>query len=246
MGAIRGTIWAMNDKRCYELRIYTAGEGKLDALNARFRNHTLGLFKKHGMTSVGYWTPLANPERKLYYVLAYPNREFRNAAFKAFGADPEWQAVYKESEKDGKLATKVESQFLHTLDFSPKLPAKSTPLKQPRAFELRTYYASPGNLARLQNRFRQHTTRLFEKHKMTNIAYWELDPDQKGADNTLVYLMAYPNEAARKASWDSFRTDPAWLVAREASEKDAGGALTLKDGGVVSLLLTPTDYSPLV
>ena len=108
----------MNDKRCYARRIYTAGEGKLDALNARFRNHTLKLFEKHGMTSVGYWTPSEketkeNPERKLYYVLSYPSREFRNAAFKAFGADPEWQAAYKESEKDGRLAVKVESQFLH-------------------------------------------------------------------------------------------------------------------------------------
>ena len=239
----------MNDKRCYELRIYTAGEGKLDALNARFRNHTLKLFEKHGMTSVGYWTPSEketkeNPERKLYYVLSYPSREFRNAAFKAFGADPEWQAAYKESEKDGRLAVKVESQFLHTLDFSPKLPAKSA--RQPRAFELRTYYASPGNLARLQNRFRQHTFKLFEKHKMTNIAYWELDPDQKGADNTLVYLMAYPSEAARKASWDTFRTDQAWQAAREASEKEAGGALTLKEKGVISVPLVPTDYSPLV
>lgn len=234
----------MNDKRCYELRIYTAGEGKLDALNARFRNHTLALFKKHGMTNIGYWVPAENPEQKLYYVLSFPSREFRDAAFKAFGADPEWQAAYKESEKDGRLAVKVESILMHSLDFSPKLPAKSA--RQPRAFELRTYYASPGNLARLQNRFRQHTLKLFAKHKMINIAYWELDADQKGADNTLIYLMAYPSEAARKASWDTFRTDPAWLAAREASEKDAGGMLTLKEGGVVSLLLTPTDYSPLI
>ena len=233
---------SMNDTRCYELRIYTAGEGKLDALNARFRNHTLKLFKKHGMTSIGYWLPLENPERKLTYVLSYPSRDARAAAWKAFGADPEWQAVFKDSEKEGKLAVKVESQLLHTLDFSPRLPAK--PAKAPRTFELRTYIATPGNLARLQNRFRQHTMRLFEKHKMTNIAYWELDTDQKGADTTLLYLMAYPTVAARETAWNNFRTDPAWLAAREASEKEAGGLLTIKDG-VQSLMLTPTDYSSL-
>lgn len=233
----------MNDKHCYELRVYTAAEGKLEALHARFRNHTLKLFAKHKMTNIGYWTPLENPERKLYYVLAYPSREAREAAWKAFIADPQRQAIFQESERDGKLVAGIESFLMHTLDFSPKLPGRSA--KSPRAFELRTYVASPGNLARLQNRFRHHTVKLFEKHKMTNVAYWELDADQKGADSTLIYLMAYPSEAARKVSWDSFRTDPAWLAAREASEREAGGMLTLKDGGVVSVPLTPTDYSPM-
>ena len=67
-----------NDARCYELRVYFANDGKLDALNKRFREHTCQLFEKHGMTNVGYWMPLENPERKLYYILSYPNRAARD------------------------------------------------------------------------------------------------------------------------------------------------------------------------
>lgn len=232
----------MKDTRCYELRVYTAAEGKLDALQARFREHTTKLFEKHGMTNIGYWVPVNNPERKLYYILAYPNRGAREAAWKAFGADPEWQRAYKESEKDGRLAIKVESTLLHTTDFSPKIETKSG--KAPRTFELRTYTASPGNLGRLLARFRNHTVKLFEKHGMTNVSYWELEPGQKGAESTLVYLMAYPGAKERDAMWSAFRGDPAWTAAREASEKDAGGSLTIKDG-VQSVILTPTDFSTL-
>src|SRR6186997_1282851 len=94
--------------RCYELRVYYAAEGKLDALNARFRDHTCALFTKHGMTNVGYWMPMENPERKLYYIISFPDRKAREASFKAFGDDPEWKKTVAESEKDGKLVTKVE------------------------------------------------------------------------------------------------------------------------------------------
>jgi len=226
------------DSRCYELRVYTAAEGKLDALHARFRNHTLKLFEKHGITNIGYWTPVENPERKLYYVVAFPSPDARTAAWKAFGADPAWQAAFKESEKDGRLVTKVESTLLHTTDFSPVIKTLKAPV-----VELRTYTATPGNLGRLQSRFRQHTLKLFEKHGMTNLAYWAPDEGQKDAESLLIYLMGYPSTPAREAAWSAFRTDPAWVDARTGSEKEAGGSLTVPNG-VQSVLLTPTDYSP--
>src|SRR5213595_1142897 len=84
--------------RVFEIRTYTASDGKLDALHARFRNHTTKLFEKHGMTNVGYWTPVENTENKLVYMLAYPSREAREASWKAFMADPDWQAAHAESE----------------------------------------------------------------------------------------------------------------------------------------------------
>src|SRR6187431_979898 len=99
------------DTRCYELRTYTASAGKLDALLSRFRDHTLSLFKKHGMTNMGYWLPVENGDRKLVYMLSFPNREAREASWKDFIADPDWKAAFKESEKDGKLTDKVESQL---------------------------------------------------------------------------------------------------------------------------------------
>ena len=80
---------AEEKNRVFEIRTYYANEGKLDALLARFRDHTVALFKKHGMTNVGYWVPSDNKENKLVYMLAFPSREARNKAFKAFSADPD-------------------------------------------------------------------------------------------------------------------------------------------------------------
>lgn len=227
--------------RCYELRVYYAAEGKLDALNARFRDHTCALFTKHGMTNIGYWMPLENPQRKLYYILSFPDRKARDASFKAFGADPEWKKAFAESEKEGRLVTKMESTFLLTTDFSPEVkPEKKDPA---RVFELRTYTTTAGNLARLHERFRKHTVALFSKHGMEHFGYWALDKDQKGADDTLVYLLMHKSKEASEASFKAFRQDPDWVQARDASEKAAGGSLTVKDG-VKSVLMAPTDYSP--
>ena len=109
---------AEEKNRVFEIRTYYANEGKLDALLARFRDHTVALFKKHGMTNVGYWVPSDNKENKLVYMLAFPSREARNKAFKAFSADPDWQKAYKDSTKDGRLVKKIEKDFLAGTDFS--------------------------------------------------------------------------------------------------------------------------------
>jgi hypothetical protein len=108
----------------YELRIYTPEPGKLAALNARFREHTLGLFAKHGMTNVAYWNEQPSeqaPEGRVVYVLAYPSREARDVDWKAFVSDPEWRAVAAASEANGKLVAKVESVFMAMTDYSPLL-----------------------------------------------------------------------------------------------------------------------------
>ncbi len=239
--ACSGPAAAAPDTRCFEMRTYYAAEGKLDALNARFRDHTVKLFEKHGMTNIGYWTPVDNPERKLVYVLSFPDRAARDASFKAFGADPEWKAAAKESEANGKLVLKVESHFLQAADFSPAIaPAVAG---APRVFELRTYTTTPGNQDRLLKRFREHTVALFAKHGMTNFAYWTPQPGQPTSEKTLVYLLAHASKEAAAASFNAFRTDAEWLAAKEASEKEGGGSLTVPDG-VKSVFLVPTDYSP--
>jgi hypothetical protein len=109
------------DNRVFELRIYHAAEGKMKALHARFRDHTCGLFKKHGLTIIAFWSPLdkVEAEKKLYYVLAYPSKEAADASWKAFREDPDWIAAKKESEKDGVLVEKVESIFMGPTDYSP-------------------------------------------------------------------------------------------------------------------------------
>jgi len=232
---------AEKDTRVFEMRTYYAAADKLDALNARFRDHTVKLFEKHGITNIGYWVPMENPENKLVYVLAYPSREAREASWKAFIADPDWQAASKASEVNGKLVDKVEQRFMTATDFSPAIAPSVG--KGERVFELRTYTATPGNLPGLLARFRDHTLALFTKHGMTNVAYWQLTPDQPGADSTLIYLLAHANPEAAKKSFDTFRADPDWIAAKKASEDKGGGSLTIPDG-VKSVFLKSTDYSP--
>jgi hypothetical protein len=232
------------DTRVYETRIYHAAPGKLDDLNKRFRDHTVKLFEKHGMENIGYWVPIENTNNLLIYVLGFPSRQARDQSFRAFGADPDWKAAQKASELNGKLVNKVESYFMQATDYSPAI--KSSKSSAPRVFELREYMASEGNLAALDARFRDHTIKLFEKHGIENIAYWHLTPDQKGADRKLIYILAHKSPEAGKASFASFREDPAWVEARAASEKKAGGSLTEGGmAGVKSTYLRATDYSPM-
>jgi hypothetical protein len=108
--------------RVFELRTYTASPGKLDALNARFREHTIALFQKHGMEVVGFWEPLdkeAGAGEKLLYMLAHQSRAAAEASWKAFRDDPEWVKVKADSEKGGALTTRIESVFLAGTDYSP-------------------------------------------------------------------------------------------------------------------------------
>jgi hypothetical protein len=104
----------------YELRTYTAAEGKLANVNARFRDHTRRIFDKHNMKSIGYWTPLEGPtaETTLIYLLEHPSREDARKNWAAFSADPEWQKVKTESEAAGKIVLKAESVFLNPTDYS--------------------------------------------------------------------------------------------------------------------------------
>ena len=115
MGAL-----AFAEGRIYELRTYTCFEGKLDALKARFRDHTIRIFKKHDMQSVGYWVP-EDPERSkntLVYILVHPSREAADKNWAAFQADPEWKKVAAESEANGKIVQKVDRVFMDPTEFS--------------------------------------------------------------------------------------------------------------------------------
>jgi len=109
------------DQRVFELRTYYAAPGRMDALHARFRDHTCGLFKKHGMTIIAFWTPQESKEtqQKLIYVLAHASKEAADKSWKDFQGDPDWKAAKAASEKDGKLVQRVESVYLKATDYSP-------------------------------------------------------------------------------------------------------------------------------
>ena len=103
--------------RVFELRTYTTPEGKLDQLNARFRDHTRRIFDRHDMTSIGYWTPVDTPNT-LVYILAHPSVDEAKKHWEAFRADPEWQKVKAATEAQGLTGIKVESRFLLPTDYS--------------------------------------------------------------------------------------------------------------------------------
>ena len=116
----RATLHAQAN-RVFEIRTYTAPEGKLEALHARFRDHTLRIFNKHSMTSIAYFRPQDDPlkQNTLIYVLAHPSREAAKKNWADFQADPEWQKVNTESQVNGRIVSKVESVFADAADYSP-------------------------------------------------------------------------------------------------------------------------------
>ncbi|HLK68567.1 MAG TPA: NIPSNAP family protein [Bryobacteraceae bacterium] len=119
LGLLCAAIAAAQTK-VYELRTYTCFEGKLDALKARFRDHTIEIFKRHGMESIGYWVP-QDPEKSkttLIYILAHPSREAADKNWREFSADPEWKKVAADSEANGKIVQKVDRVFMDPADFS--------------------------------------------------------------------------------------------------------------------------------
>jgi hypothetical protein len=113
--------FALAQNRVYEMRTYTCNEGKLEALKTRFRDHTIEIFKRHGMESVGYWVP-QDPEKSkttLIYIITHASREAAKANWAAFSADPEWKKVAAASEVNGKILAKPpESIFMDPTDFS--------------------------------------------------------------------------------------------------------------------------------
>jgi hypothetical protein len=111
---------ALAQNRVYELRTYTSYDGKLEAVKARFRDHTIAIFQRHGMESIGYWVP-QDPEKSkntLIYILAHPSLEAAEKNWAAFRADPEWLKVKAESEAAGPIVLKTESVFMTPTAFS--------------------------------------------------------------------------------------------------------------------------------
>jgi hypothetical protein len=108
------------DSRVFELRVYHTFPGRLQALESRFRDHTITIFNKHHITSIGYWVPQDSPQKDntLIYIISHPSREAAKKNWAEFVADPEWQQVAKASEADGKIVEKIDSTYMDPADFS--------------------------------------------------------------------------------------------------------------------------------
>jgi hypothetical protein len=254
------------DSRLYELRVYSSAEGKQSEVIDLISNAGVKFMAKHEIRLEAAWVPVDSADVRVITLVSHADKASSDAAWAAFQKDSEWQSALEQASKNGKAVKSFERVFLSTNDYSPLLKASQV---GNRVFELRTYAATLGNLAALNNRFRNHTIELFAKHGMTNLVYWSvspevpadfakvvstlappaspsaaIDPKSTAADSTLVYLLAHASTDAAKASFDAFRLDPNWVTARKASEAAAGGSLTVKDG-VKSLFLKPLDFSPL-
>src|SRR5829696_6322550 len=108
-------------RKVYEMRTYTAPDGKLPLLQARFRDHTIRIFNNHNMKSVGYWVPQDAPgkDNTLVYIISHDSREAAKQNWADFQADPEWKKVSAESQVDGRIVSNVVSVFMDATDYSP-------------------------------------------------------------------------------------------------------------------------------
>ena len=252
----------------YELRSYVSEPGKQADVLKLIEGGGMTFMKKHQLNLVAAWVPADVKDERVFTLVSHKNKASCDASWAAFQNDPAWKEVVQKSAVDGKKPVKsIERVFMSVNDYSPNLDVKST---GERVFELRTYIASKGNLAGLNARFRNHTLKLFEKHGMTNIMYWsalegepltcgklleavspigkadaKIDVNAPAAGNSLIYFIAHASEEAAKESFGKFRVDPDWEKVRTESEANAGGMSLTADGGVKSLFLKATSFSPL-
>jgi hypothetical protein len=229
------------DGPVYELRIYQASEGRFQHLIKRFREHTDRIFKKHGLHALGYWIPTdgsVKKRRKFVYLLKHPSRYEAYRNWTNFFNDKEWEKVMDKPEFQGLLSEKPTSIFLTPNDYS--APAKNEIARQGGAFELRTYVVNPGKLPALNDRFRKHTTSLFNKHSIHNVSYWT-PFDRPDRNNTLVYLVHHADRKQADLNWEAFGQDPEWK--KVARESQVNGELLARPPE--RLYLKALDFSPL-
>jgi hypothetical protein len=193
-------------QKVYELRIYVAAEGKLTELHARFREHTMKLFEKHGMENVIYWTLAEDfrgqetQDRTLIYILAHKSREAADASWRAFRADPEWQAVIAKTEANGPLtASPPVSVYMNPTDFHPgEWEANAKSDKPARLFELRRYGGgAEGHAAR----FREWEAELFRTSGIETLGFWSTEDN-----SAFVYLLGHKDRETATANWATFST----------------------------------------
>ena len=103
----------------YEIRSYEIVPGRMPAMHARFQNHTMGFFRRHGIAVVGFWEAMIGVSNVLHYIVRFDDLAHRERAWAAFGADPDWLRVRAESEKDGPIVARIRSEIWRPAAYSP-------------------------------------------------------------------------------------------------------------------------------
>lgn len=213
------------DTRVYELRTYHAAPGMLNKLHNRFRDHTIRLGQQYGITSVGYWVPVENPDNKLICLVSYPDRATRESSWTRLMNDPEWQRIKRASEINGRLVVRIDEQILSAEHVANLMAMKSG--QEERLFELRFDTAVPGKLGALRSELRK--AHQLTKSNSAFVASWV--PTDNENPGTVVTLLAYSGES----------TDEFISTRKDRSIKEDLNSRDLTE----RLVLRATDYSPL-
>ncbi len=225
--------------RYAELRIYHALPGKAEGILERFREPMTALKRRHGLNPLGCWVSLDQNASNAVVVelLAPPSEAAATAAWKAFAADPEFGPAYAASEaKHGKTYSKIETLKLTAPADAWKLGNNGQ--RPSRTFDLRLYARVPGKETAFRDRWRDHAIRIYERHSMDNLGWWEAT--DAGHAGVMVTLFAHNNLAGITATITKFHQDEEWI--RIEKETEAGGKLR---SGVTAYKLVPADFSPI-
>ncbi|MEO8425548.1 MAG: NIPSNAP family protein [Verrucomicrobiota bacterium] len=222
----------------YELRIYSVTSNKMDGVLERFRDTVEPVRRKHGITTVGYWTAATTNGDKFIYLMAAASKEELQKLEKEFGADPQFKEGYAASNmKHGKTVDKILALPLG-VDASAKFDFTAS--ATPRAFDLRIYSVLPGKLDAFRDRWRDHAGPIYERHALHNLGWWVADKKDAEGHDQFVCLLAGENVEAIQKSIGEFHKDADWQRVEKETEQD--GKLR---SGVEAFKLQPADFSAL-
>lgn len=223
----------------WEVRLYSVTSNKLDAVRERFRDTVDPVRRKHGITTIGYWSaPGTTNGGTFAYLMAAASKEELQKKEREFGADPDFKQGYSPSH--AKYGTTVDSivSLPLTVDATAKFDLTST--ETVRAFDFRIYTVLPGKLDAFRNRWRDFAIPIYERHGLHSIGWWVAE--KKGPDglDQFVCLLAGKSIAAIQTAIRDFHNDAEWI--RVEKETEAKGKLR---SDVTAYKLIPTDFSRL-
>lgn len=223
----------------FDLRIYTVTSNKMDGVLERFRDTVEPVRRKHGITTVGYWTaPGTTNGGTFAYLMAATSKGELQRQEKEFGADPDFKNGYAASNvKHGKTVDRIVSLPLR-VDATARFDFTSA--KAARAFELRIYSVLPGKLDAFRARWRDHAVPIYERHGLHSLGWWVAEQKDAAGNDQFVCLLAGESLDAIQKSITDFHADPEWQRVVQETEQD--GKLRSR---VEALKLTPTTFSPL-
>ena len=227
------------DHRYYELRLYTVTSNKMDGVIERFRDTVEPVRRKHGITTVGYWSASGTTNGGTFaYLMAAASKEELQKQEKAFGTDSQFKEGYAASNaKHGKTVEKIVSLPL-TVDATAKFDFGAS--AKPRVFDLRIYSVAPGKLEAFRNRWWNFAVPIYERHGLHSLGWWVAEKKDADGHDQFVGLFAGASLDAIQKSIGAFHQDAEWLRIEKETETD--GKLR---SGVQAFKMTPADFSSL-